>query len=94
MKFVESSMGLQPLRVVGCALDFVGKVVMQNGRSNRVNAMRKVNLKHLYSIFHYNLSLAWLRQKGSFRVLKQVSQGALQHAYLIRSSDLGMGCHK
>ncbi|MBA0554127.1 hypothetical protein Golob_013252 [Gossypium lobatum] len=40
------------------------------------NATNEVHLKHLSSVLHYDLLLAWKRHRGPFRVLKWISQGS------------------
>lgn len=59
MKHVELLVGLPFMREVGCTLDFGGKVVMQFGQWIKVNAMSEVYLKHISSVFHYDLLLVW-----------------------------------
>ncbi|KAA3468991.1 Pleckstrin domain superfamily protein isoform 3 [Gossypium australe] len=66
---LDTSKELPPMREVRCASS-LGKVVMQVGQLNQVNATRSVHSKHSGSVLHSNL-LTWQERKGPFEVLKQ-----------------------
>lgn len=51
LKPVQLSVRLPPMREVSCALDFVGKIVMQTWQLKQENAMSEVYLKHFPSLF-------------------------------------------
>lgn len=70
---VESLEELPPKGEVSCASEF-GKLVMQTGRSSRVDVASKVHFEYFGSVSHLNL-LAWQKCRGPFKVLKRGSRG-------------------
>lgn len=97
MKLIKLSMRLPPMKEVGCASNFVRKVVMQTRQINKLNAMSKVYLKHFPSFLNYDLLLSWQRHKGRFKILKQINRRAykLKLATILKvNSMFNMGVSK